>query len=105
MVPNYNAYKEIFRLRALLLFENIPHDFDAIFDGFCIVVTLPCGAQIDAVEHNGSYGHEKDLLEIMGALTAEEGDVDDVLGYLSAGEVFRRFKYCYEHNTPVYCGD
>lgn len=28
--------------------------------------------------------------------------IDDVLGYLTAEEVFKRFKYCYKHNTSVY---
>ena len=38
----------------------------------------------------------------MGALTEEEMKNDDVLGFLTAEEVFKRFKYCYENNTNVY---
>lgn len=56
----------------------------------------------DAVEHTLSYGNKEDLLEIMGGLTEEEQENDSVLGYLTAKEVFKRFKYCYEHSTSVY---
>ena len=38
----------------------------------------------------------------MGGLTEEEEEFDSVLGWLSSEEVFKRFKYCYEHNTKVY---
>ena len=34
-------------------------------------------------------------------LEKEEED-DSVLGYLTAEEVFKRFKYCYEHKTSTY---
>lgn len=40
----------------------------------------------DAVCHSGSYGHEEGLLEIMGL----EDDSDDVVGWLTAGEVMER---------------
>lgn len=38
----------------------------------------------------------------MGGLTEEEMEYDSVLGYLTAEEVFKRFKYCWEHQTSVY---
>lgn len=57
---------------------------------------------IDVIEYFGSYGQENDLLEIMGGLTIEERENDIVLGYLTAEEVFKRFKYCYENNTSIY---
>lgn len=38
----------------------------------------------------------------MGGLTIEEQEHDRVLGYLTADEVFKRFKYCYEHNSNYY---
>ena len=56
----------------------------------------------DVIYHSGSYGYSVGKLEIMGALTIEESENDTVLGYLTAEEVFKRFKYCYEHNTSVY---
>ena len=42
------------------------------------------------IEHCGSYGREEDKLEIMGLLTEEELEVDEVKGYLTAEEVFGR---------------
>lgn len=35
-------------------------------------------------------------------LTEEERETDSVLGNLTAEEVFKRFKYCYENDTAVY---
>lgn len=32
----------------------------------------------------------------------KEMEYDSVLGYLTAEEVFKRFKYCWEHQTSVY---
>lgn len=48
------------------------------------------------IEHKGSYGHEDDLLEIMGLLTDGESKHDDVVGFLSANNVFERIKKDYE---------
>lgn len=57
----------------------------------------------DAIICFGSYGYTKGLLEIMGALTErEEKESTGVLGFLTAEEVFKRFKYCSEHNTSIY---
>ena len=42
------------------------------------------------------------MLEIIGGVTEEEEVIDGVVGYLTAEEVFERFKYCYEHNTATY---
>lgn len=62
------------------------------------------GDLADVIEHCDSYGNEQDLLEIMGGLTEEEMERDEVLGFLTAEEVFERFKYCWEHQTSVYKG-
>lgn len=43
----------------------------------------------------GSYGYERDLLEIMGLLTPEEKECDDVAGYLTADDVFNRINRHY----------
>lgn len=50
----------------------------------------------DVICHQGSYGGEKGLLEIMGLLTEEEAEHDDVVGYLTAENVFNRIKNHYE---------
>ena len=44
----------------------------------------------------GSYGYKDGLIEIMGLLTEEEREQDDVVGYLTPEEVFRRIKRDWE---------
>lgn len=102
---------EILKLKKMLEEAKIPFTFiDDMFRGYKkpsyqIVIydkrdnkTKLC----DVIYHFGSYGYDQNRLEIMGALTEEEREDDSVLGYLTADEVFKRFKYCYEHNTDVY---
>lgn len=42
------------------------------------------------IQGYGTYGNEQNLLEIMGLLTPEEEEVDDVCGFLTAENVFER---------------
>lgn len=83
-----NKYKEIFRLKEMLEKENIPfilwisNQLSRYKNRVCSVV-----------EHNYSYGHNQDRLEIMGLISDEETD-DDVLGHLTARDVFERI---YKH--------
>lgn len=117
-------YKEILKLKAKLEKAKIPFEFtndffktksiplevraqvqDLIKDQYpAYAITISKNGIIlcDAVEHTASYGNESDKIEIAGALTAEEKENDEVLGYLTAKEVFKRFKYCYKHNTSIY---
>ena len=39
-------------------------------------------------EHDGSYGRTDDKLELMGLLTKEESECDEVEGWLTAEDVF-----------------
>lgn len=110
-------YTEILKLKEMLEEANIPFTFTD--DSFNVKEKIDTGAHIlyphlypayqirlgnlaDAIEHDGSYGNRQDLLEIMGGLTEKEEEHDSVLGYLTAEEVFKRFKYCYEHKTSTY---
>ena len=117
-------YKEILKLKEMLEKANIPFVFtDDLFGTKTIPIELRQQIQdliddqypayaikilkndkllCDAIEHTGSYGNNQDLIEICGALTTEEQENDTVLGYLTAEEVFKRFKYCYENNTNIY---
>lgn len=98
---------EFNKLAKMLECANIPHtnermDF-SLGNGRQIRLYNDAGRQLaDVICHFGSYGKEQGLLEIMQALTVEEYEHDSVLGWLTAEEVFKRFKYCYEHNTSVY---
>ncbi len=103
-MAEYRDYKEILKLKKMLDEAKIPYQS---FDDNALGIGVPAyqlrlNHDIDVIEHCGSYGNKEDLLEIMGALTREEREHDIVLGYLTAEEVFKRFKYCYEHNTKVY---
>jgi len=91
-------YTEIIKLHDLLIEANIPHEFENFMNGYQVRLN----DDVDAVQHFGSYGEEQNLIEIMGGVTQEEHEHDSVLGYLTADEVFARFKYCYEHNTNTY---
>lgn len=105
-------YTEILKLKEMLEKANIPFEFtDDLFgakqDGITHDKRYPAyqirlNKDIDVVQHCYSYGEEKNLLEIMGGLTEEEWEIDGVLGCLTAEEVFKRFKYCYENDTAVY---
>lgn len=109
-------YTEIFKVKEMLEEANIPFAFTD--DLFNVKEKIDAGARnfyplypayriqlgdiADVIQHCYSYGNQQDLLEIMGGLTEKEMDYDDVLGYLTAEEVFKRFKYCWEHQTSTY---
>lgn len=90
-----NTYNEINRLHEMLLDAEIPHEFYPYMGG-CHVVYSRNGQRVcSAIEHDYSYGHEYDTIEIMGLLTAEEAERDSVVGWLSADDVFNRIKADY----------
>lgn len=86
-------YKEILKLDLMLTKAEIPHTLDRVWDGW-ILYYPSSGIEMimDAVEHSSSYGHSIDKLEIMGLLTPEEEKIDEVLGNLTAKEVFERIE-------------
>lgn len=89
-----NRYQEIICLHKMLESENIPHDFTKMQDGWHIeypAIAAACNRVCSVVEHHGSYGSEKDLLEIMGLVSKEEAE-DGVKGNMAAKEVFERIK-------------
>ena len=90
-------YQEILKLHMMLLEKEIPHDILRDCDGWHI--SYPCTGLdrvLSAVGFEGTYGAEKDLIEIMGLLTPEELLMDSIKGYLTAEEVFNRIKEHYE---------
>lgn len=97
-------YKEIWRLKAMLENEGIPFDWidwtnSPSKRGFQICYPDKYGTTrvCSVIEHDFSYGHEVDSLEILGLVTQREMDSvgDEVLGYLPAENVFRRIKAHY----------
>ena len=103
---------EILKLKKMLEDANIPFDFTdhmrISYNGepeYQIIIKDKENPEVrlcDAVYHQFSYGYDQNLLEIMGGLTEEEKEIDSVLGWLTAEDVFERFKYCYEHNTDIF---
>lgn len=85
------SYTEILKLDELLTDAGIDHELSRFWDGWQIIYYKDGVRISDAIEHYGSYGHEEDLLEIMGLVEIED---DTVEGYLTADEVFKRY---YKH--------
>lgn len=88
-------YKEIFRLKELLENSEIPFTFES-FENVGFHLCYPNNEEhkrvVSVIEHKYSYGSEADLLEIKGLLTKEEQDEDDVVGNMTAEEVFNRIQ-------------
>ena len=114
-VKETRKYTEILRLKEMLEKANIPFTFTDDFFGAkkrgileensYPAYQIRLNKNIDVIQHFGSYGEDENLLEIKGGLTVEESKESSVLGYLTAEEVFKRFKYCYENGTMFYKGD
>ena len=86
-------YKKIFRLKEMLEKAGIPFIFKELNDGYQILYKNDSReTKCSVIEHEFSYGHEEDLLEIMGLLTDEESKDGSVLGFLTAENVFKRIK-------------
>lgn len=98
-------YTEILKLKGMLEEAGVPFTFTETYRKQYPAYQIWLGGFADVIQHRGSYGNEQDLLEIMGGLTEEEKKYDSVLGWLTAEEVFKRFKYCWEHQTSVYKED
>lgn len=96
-------YKEIFRLKKMLEDAKIPFDFFELypdaketmpeFEHWHINYPNRGDFIVSVVEGVGTYGEQDDKLEIMGGLTEEEKEEDcNVIGWLTAEEVFERIK-------------
>ena len=91
-------YTEILKLDKMLTDANIPHTLDRFLDGWQVIYPSKEKRIADAIQHYGSYGGSKNLLEIMGLVKPEETS-DSVLGYLTADDVFARMSEHYRR-TP-----
>ena len=87
-------YNEILRLKGMLEKEKIPFVFSKVFVGYHIEYPASTGRVCSVIEHDYSYGREKDLLEIQGLLTKKEykETQDTVSGQLTAEKVFQRIE-------------
>jgi len=90
-------YKEIFKLKEMLENESIPFEFGPMNGGYHISYPEKYPDCIcSVIEHDGSYGRYEDLLEILGLQTDEELKDYDVLGCVTAENVFTRIKKHHE---------
>ena len=107
-------YKEIFKLKVMLVNAEIPYEFldrsiidyqeeKMPFPFYHIIVYEPNQENIEepirlisVIQGKGTYGEKEDLLEIQGLLTEEESKYDSVCGSLSADEVFKRIQNAYK---------
>lgn len=87
-------YNEILRLKGMLEKAKIPFEFSELFGGYHIIYLNNHFRVCSVIEHDFSYGREQDLLEIEGLMTKKEKkkEKDDVLGYLTAENVFQRIE-------------
>lgn len=85
--------KEIFKLKEMLEQADIPFEFYLEKEGYHICYPMDGEKRVcSAIQTNFSYGHELDLIEIMGLLTEEEREEDSVKGWLAAEELFKRIE-------------
>lgn len=93
--------EEIIRLHDMLLAFNIPHELTPHWTGTGFQILYPNSEEriCSAVCFNGSYGGRQGLIEIMGLLTEEESEYDEVVGFLLAIEVFDRIYRHYLSNN------
>lgn len=85
---------------------EIPHTYKEIFDGWQICYPQTDGLIMDAIQHFGSYGGDNNKLEIQGLLTDSKAEIDSVLGWLTAENVFNRIEKHYskfKRTLPTNC--
>lgn len=82
---------QILRLGSMLQADNIPFEIRKCYDGYQICYPSKEECVSDAICHSGSYGHQQELLEIMGLVDEEEVG-NSVEGWLTAEQVFERWQ-------------
>jgi hypothetical protein len=86
---------EFNKLKASLKRNEIPFEEFDLMGGKQLAYPNSKNIKCSVICHHGSYGHEKGLLEIMGLLTKEESQQDNVIGYLTADDVYYRISNDY----------
>ena len=94
-------YNEIFKLCKMLDDEGLEYIFrnrSRYYTHYQILLTDKVGNVIvSIIQGKLTYGGTENKLEIMGLLTPEEAEMDEVVGYLSAEEVYKRIMNYYEN--------
>ena len=95
------SYTEILKLDKMLTEANIPHTLARFLDGWQVIYPTDEERVADAIQHFGSYGNAENLIEIMGLVKPEE-DSDNILGHLTAEDVFKRISEHYAELPAPY---
>ena len=87
-------FKEILKLEEMLREKKIPHYLVPLRDGYQIIFPSLKMRLSDVIECTGSYGAERDTLEMMGLLSKEEMEQagDCAIGGFTAEEVCARWE-------------
>lgn len=96
-----DKYTEIFKLRDMLDAVGVPYEFvdetqETVFlpaelYRLCYPVADPERRVCSVIQGWCTYGGDYNLVEIMGLLTPQEQQIDDMVkGFLTANEVFER---------------
>lgn len=92
-----------FHLANILLAKSIPLQIQECFDGYVVILFDRRGNKLmSAAMHSHTYGGQCGLFEIMGGLTFNEMEEDEVLGWLDTDEVVKRMEFCWELQTATY---
>lgn len=83
--------RENIKLASKLWAAGFKYDLTSCYDGTQVILYDSREKRVaDTICHSGSYGHEDGLLELYGLGVQNEDD--DVEGWLTADEVFKRWK-------------
>lgn len=96
-------YELIYKIAHKLDKHKIPSQYKLIPFGFQLIVEIKNGTyRVDAFAFNSKNEQLYGTVEIMGGLTREELDKDNVLRGLTPNQIAKRFIWCYKHHTPIY---
>lgn len=82
-------YKAILQLEEELTKLGIEHELKRLFDGYILYYPSMENRIGDVIEHSGSYGHSKDLMEAYGF---PECGKDRIISCLTVEEALTLFK-------------
>lgn len=91
-MTNFLYTREINKLVHYLADKEMNYELHETFNGYIVIVYDEEGERSwDAICHDGSYGHELGLLEVMGQ-TVVRDTYDTVEGYLTANDIIKRLE-------------
>ena len=93
--------EELYKLINMLIAQGIPFELSEHMGVPHIEYPSKKNRICSVICNEVSYGHEAGLLEIFGLLTKEELEYDEVIGFLTAYNVFERISTHYHSNQNI----